>query len=53
MSEYTHNDDVADMIHEYDKRESDLNKQIEDLMNRLESARTELRRIETEYSRGL
>lgn len=53
MSEYTHNDDVADMVYAYDRRETELNAQIEDLMKRLDYVRTELRRIETEYARGL
>jgi hypothetical protein len=46
MSEYTHNDDVADMIH---AKEQEI-KMLKDALLRLE---TELNRITNEYSRGL
>ncbi len=46
MSEYTHNDDVADMIH---AKEQEI-KMLRDALLRLE---TELNRITNEYSRGL
>ena len=46
MSEYMHSDDVADLLYEKDQ-------QIAELQKKLDHARTELRRLETEYSRGL
>ena len=46
MSEYTHNDDVADMIH---AKEQEI-KLLKEALQRIES---ELNRITNEYSRGL
>jgi hypothetical protein len=46
MSEYTHNDDVADMIH---AKEQEI-KMLKDALLRIE---TELNRITNEYSNGL
>jgi hypothetical protein len=46
MSEYTHNDDVADLIH---AKEQEI-KLLEEALLRIT---TELNRITNEYSRGL
>lgn len=46
MSEYTHNDDVADMIY---AKEQEI-KLLKEALHRIE---TELNRITNEYSRGL
>lgn len=46
MSEYTHNDDVADMIY---AKEQEI-KLLKDALQRIEA---ELNRITNEYSRGL
>ena len=46
VSEYTHNDDVADMIH---AKEQEI-KLLKEALQRIES---ELNRITNEYSRGL
>jgi hypothetical protein len=53
MTEYMHNDDVADLLYTKDVEISDLHKQISKLMQHLEYVRTELNRLEKEYSRGL
>jgi len=52
MSEYTHNDDMADLLHEKDVEIRDLKKQVSKLLMHLEYVRTELNRVETEYARG-
>ena len=44
--EYTHNDDVADLLYAKDQ-------EIAELKLKLDSARTELNRLETEYARGV
>ena len=44
--EYMHTDDVADLLYYKDQ-------EIAELQKKLEAARTELRRVETEYSRGI
>lgn len=53
MSDYMHNDDVADLLHAKDVEISDLHKQISKLIQHLEHVRTELARIERDYARGL
>jgi hypothetical protein len=57
MSEYTHNDDVAELLYQ---NESDLNKiifakdqEIEVLKRTLDYCNAELDRLEKEHSRGL
>lgn len=45
MSEYTHNDDVADMVH---AKEQEI-KMLKDALQRIEQ---ELNRITNEYARG-
>ena len=52
MSDYMHNDDVADLLHVKDVEISDLKKQISLLLSRLAHLRTELSRVETDYARG-
>jgi hypothetical protein len=44
--EYTHNDDVADLLYAKDQ-------EIAELQLKLDSARAELNRLEKEYARGL
>lgn len=51
--EYTHNDDVADLLHAKDVEINDLRKQVSKLMQSLEYVRTELNRLEKDYARGL
>jgi len=53
MSEYMHNDDVADLMYAKDVEINDLRKQVSKLLQHLEYVRTELNRVETEYARGL
>ena len=53
MSEYMHNDDVADLIHTKGVEISDLRKQVSKLLQHLEYVRTELNRLESDYARGL
>jgi hypothetical protein len=40
MSEYTHNDDVADLLYAKDVEISDLKKQVSKLLQHLEEVRT-------------
>ena len=53
MTEYMHNDDVADLLYFKDVEISDLHKQISKLTQHLEYVRAELNRLEKEYARGL
>jgi hypothetical protein len=53
MSEYMHNDDVADLMYAKDVEINDLRKQVSKLLQHLEYVRTELNRVETEHYRGL
>jgi len=53
MTEYMHNDDVADLLHIKDIEISDLRKQVSKLLMHLEYVRAEISRLETDYSRGL
>lgn len=53
MSEYTHNDDVADIIHAKEVEISDLKKQVSKLLMHLEYVRSEINRLETEHYRGV
>ena len=52
MSEYTHNDDVAEIIYSKDREIQDLEAQVASLEKRLEYIRTELDRLEKDYARG-
>ena len=52
MSEYTHNDEVAEIIYSKDREIADLEQQVALLEKRLEYIRTELDRIEKDYARG-
>jgi len=52
MSEYMHNDDVADLMYAKDVEINDLRKQVSKLLQHLEYVRTELNRVETEHYRG-
>ena len=53
MSEYTHNDEVAEIIYSKDREIADLQEQVASLEKRLEYIRTELDRLEKDYARGL
>ena len=53
MSEYTHNDDVAEMLYERDQEIDVLLKRVSDLTRRLEYVRGELDRLEKDYARGI
>ena len=53
MSEYTHNDEVAEIIYSKDREIADLEQQVASLEKRLEYIRTELDRLEKDYARGL
>ena len=46
MSEYTHNDDVADLLYVKDQ-------EIAELQKKLDYVRAELNRLEKDYARGL
>jgi hypothetical protein len=52
MSEYMHNDDVAELLHAKEVEIRDLKKQVSLLLSRLAHLRTELSRVETDYARG-
>ena len=53
MSEYTHNDDVADLLYAKDKEIQELQDAILHFEKRITHLQTELKRVETEYARGL
>jgi len=53
MSDYMHNDDVADLLYAKDVEINDLRKQVSKLLQHLDHVRTELNRVETQYARGL
>jgi uncharacterized protein (DUF3084 family) len=57
--EYTHNDEVAEMIYQKDREIADLEEQaakmelrFKFLISKVERLEAELSRVETEYSRG-
>ena len=52
MSEYTHNDEVAEIIYSKDREIADLENQVASLEKRLEYICTELDRLEKDYARG-
>jgi phage host-nuclease inhibitor protein Gam len=51
--EYTHNDEVAEIVYQYDRQIDTLNLQIASLESRLAYVRAELDRLEKDYSCGL
>jgi tetrahydromethanopterin S-methyltransferase subunit G len=53
MSDYMHNDDVADLMYAKDAEINDLRKRVSKLLQHLDYVITELNRVETEYARGL
>ena len=53
MSEYTHNDDVADLLHAKDKEIRDLQDVILHFERRITDLQADVKRLETEYARGL
>ena len=53
MSEYTHNDEVAEIIYAKDVEIGDLKKQVSKLLMHLEYVRSEITRLENEHARGL
>ncbi len=60
MNEYTHNDDVADLLHETEAQRDSfkakvvwLQTDILLLQQRITDLQTEVKRLETEYARGL
>jgi len=48
-----HNDDVADLVHAKDKEIQDLADIATQLERRIVELQAELKRLETEYARGL
>jgi len=53
VSEYTHNDDLAEMIYAKDKEIRDLQDVILHFERRITDLQAEVKRLETEYARGL
>ena len=53
MSEYTHNDDVAEIIYSKDREIQELADIATQLERRLKDLQAELTRVENEHSRGL
>jgi hypothetical protein len=53
MTDYMHNDDVADLMYAKDVEINDLRKQVSKLLQHLEYVRAEISRLETEHYRGL
>ena len=53
MSEYTHNDDVADLLHGKDREIKDLLDVVKHFERRITELQAELKRLETEYARGV
>ena len=53
MSEYTHNDDVAEIIYAKDREIQELADIATQLERRLKELQAELTRVESAYSRGL
>lgn len=53
MSDYTHNDDVADLVNAKDREIEDLAEIAGELRNRIIELQAELTRLERAYSNGL
>ena len=53
MSEYTHNDEVAEIIHSKDREIQELAEIATQLERRITELQAEVKRLETEYARGL
>jgi uncharacterized small protein (DUF1192 family) len=53
VSEYTHNDDVADLLHAKDREIQDLADIATQLERRITELQAEITRVESAYSRGL
>jgi len=53
MIEYTHNDDVAEMIYAKDREIADLEETVAKLEKKLELVRSLLDQLEKDYARGL
>ena len=53
MSDYTHNDDVADLLYGKDREIQDLADIATQLERRITELEAELSRVESAYSRGL
>jgi len=53
VSDYMHNDDVADLIYAKDKEIRDLQDVILHFERRITDLQAEVKRLETEYARGL
>ena len=53
MSEYTHNDEVAEIIYSKDREIQELAEIATQLERRITELQAEVKRLETEYARGL
>ena len=53
MSEYTHNDDLADMLYAKDREIEDLEEQARRMEQRFQYLLSEIARLEGEHARGL
>ena len=53
MSEYTHNDEVAEIIYSKDREIQELAEIATQLERRITDLQAEVKRLETEYARGL
>jgi len=53
VSEYTHNDEVAEIIYSKDREIQELAEIATQLERRITELQAEVKRLETEYARGL
>jgi uncharacterized small protein (DUF1192 family) len=53
VSEYTHNDEVAEIIYSKDREIQELAEIATQLERRITDLQAEVKRLETEYARGL
>ena len=51
--EYTHNDEVAEIVYQKDREIADLEEQVAKLEKKLELVRSLLDQLEKDYARGL